>query len=85
MCEPNPVRKALERYTIQQIESARDTARAHAREADNPQLADMFSQVAAECDAEVNARLLTVLTNSVLKESQEQTRQMRELVSQMTS
>ena len=85
MCEPNRVRVALAKVSLKQVESARDTARARARETDNPQLAGMFNQVADECDAEVSARLLTVLTNSILKESQELTRQMTELVTQMTS
>lgn len=85
MCEPSPVRAALTRYSISQIESARDTARVRARETDNPDLAQMFTRVADDMSAEVTDRLLTELTRAVLKESQEQTRQMRELIAQMSS
>ena len=84
LCQPNPVRDALTRYSVSQIESARDTTRIRARQADNPDLAAMLNQVAAECDAAVNARLLSELTRAVPKESQEQTSQMRDLVTQMT-
>ena len=68
-----------------QIESARDTALARARETDNPALADMFSKVADEMSAEVADRLLTELTDAVLEESREQTRQAKALLTQMTS
>ena len=45
----------------------------------------MFTRVADDMSAEVTDRLLTELTRAVLKESQEQTRQMRELIAQMSS
>ena len=85
MCDPGPVRTALARIPTVQIESARDAARAHARTADTPQLADIFSQVADEYNVEVKDRLLTDLTRAVLEESREQTRQMRNFITQMSS
>ena len=84
MCEPSPVRAALTRYSVSQIESARDTARVRARETDNPDLAQMFTKVADGMSSEVTDRLLTELTRAVLKESREQTRQAVSLIQQMT-
>jgi GH15 family glucan-1,4-alpha-glucosidase len=82
MCEPSPVRKALERLTIGQVESARDTALKRATEAADAAEADIYRRVADECSAELEDKLMAVATRAVVDESQRTDRQMRGLLQQ---
>ena len=86
MCEPSPVRKVLEKFSVRQVESARGTAlerHRNATAAGDRASAAIFKRVADECSAELEDRLLAVATRSVLRESQEADRQAAGLMKQM--
>jgi len=51
-----PLRAVVGRLTVRELESARDTAQARSRAADDPQTANMFNRVADEMTAELDGR-----------------------------
>jgi hypothetical protein len=76
----------LARFSIRQVESARDTAleRAeNAHKAGDKRSEGIFLKVAQEASQELEARLLTIATSDVMRESQESDRQATELLRQM--
>ena len=87
MCEPlSPVRKVLERFSVRQVEAARDAAleRAeNARKAGDRHSAAIFAKVAQEASQELEDRLLAIATRDVLREGQETVRQVAGLMKQM--
>ena len=88
MCEPSPVRKVLEKFSVRQVESARGTAlerESNARKAGDKASAAIFQRIAHDCSAELEDRLLTIATRDVLRESGDVDRQARDLLRQMST
>ena len=86
MCEPSPVRKVLERFSVRQVESARETAleRAeNARGVGDKASAGIFERVAQEASQELEDRLLAIAARDVLREGQEADRQAAGFLKQM--
>jgi hypothetical protein len=81
-CQPSPVRKALERLTIGVVESARDTALARAQRATDATEAGIYKRVADECSAELDDRLMAVVTRAVVQESVTADRSARDVIMQ---
>ena len=85
LCQPNPVRDALAKVSMKELESAIGTARQRSANADGTQTADLFNRIADDMEAELYDRLLTIATGNVLRESREETRRAVSLIQQMTS
>lgn len=72
----------MDRLSVRELESARDTALARTREADDPQTADMLNRVAAEMTAELGDRYMVMVARAIVGASQDAGKQAMELLNQ---
>jgi hypothetical protein len=85
-CQPNPVRAVLDRLSLEQVQSALETAvsrREVARKARDIQLAEILGRVVSGCEDELQDRLAVILARGIVKESGEAERQAKAMLGQV--